>query len=441
MLKTLFGFDESKHNVKTEIIAGITTFLTMSYILAVNPTMFANIGKTLGEEYGMPIDAVFTATALAAIVGTLVMAVYAKKPFGLAPGMGLNAFFVYTICISMGYSWQFALTAILIEGVIFIILSATHVRDLIVDSLPISLRHAIGVGIGLYITFIGLQNAGIVVHNESTCVILGNLGSTSVILAIVGFFITSALIVLKVKGGMLIGILITTIIGIPMGITHINGFADLPPSIEPIFWQFDWKNVFSLDMLIVIFTLLFIDIFDTMGTVIGVSIKAGMIDKEGKVDNLSKIFMADAIATTAGACLGTNTTTTYIESSAGVAEGGRTGLTAFTIAICFVLSLFFSPIFISIPNEATGPVLALVGVMMCTPIYEIDWREYTEALPAFFTMLLMPLTYSISDGIMIGVIIYVFINMVKGNFRKLNMTLYILVILFIIHYIAMLFIK
>ena len=441
MLKTLFGFDASKHNVKTEIIAGITTFLTMSYILAVNPAMFANIGKTLGEEYGMPIDAVFTATALAAIVGTLVMAVYAKKPFGLAPGMGLNAFFVYTICISMGYTWQFALTAILIEGVIFIILSATHVRDLIVDSIPISLRHAIGVGIGLYITFIGLQNAGIVVHNESTCVILGDLGSTSVILAIVGFFITSALIVLKVKGGMLIGILITTIIGIPMGITHINGFADLPPSIEPIFWQFDWKNVFSLDMLIVIFTLLFIDIFDTMGTVIGVSIKAGMIDKEGKVDNLSKIFMADAIATTAGACLGTNTTTTYIESSAGVAEGGRTGLTAFTIAICFVLSLFFSPILISIPNEATGPVLALVGVMMCTPIYEIDWREYTEALPAFFTMLLMPLTYSISDGIMIGVIIYVFINMVTGNFRKLNMTLYVLVILFIIHYIAMLFIK
>ena len=440
MLQKLFGFDASKHKVKTEIIAGITTFLTMAYILAVNPSMFADLGNILGEDKGMPVDAVFTATALASIVGTLVMALYAKKPFGLAPGMGLNAFFVYTICIGMGYSWRFALTGILIEGIIFIILSATNVRDFIVNAFPLGLKNAIGVGIGLYIAFIGLQNCGIIAHNDSTAVTLGKLDDPAVFLALIGFLITAALIVRKVKGAMLIGILITTIIGIPMGITHLNGIADTPPSIAPICLQFDWKQVFSIDMFIVVFTLLFLDIFDTLGTVVGVSIKASMIDKEGKVENLSKIFMADAVATTAGACFGTNTTTTYIESSAGVAEGGRTGLTAFTIAVCFVLALFFSPLFLAIPNAATGPVLAIVGVMMCSPVCEIDWKDYAEAIPAFFTMLLMPLAYSISDGIMMGVIIYVFINLVAGNFRKLNITLYVLAVLFIAHYIVMLLI-
>ena len=441
LLHTLFGFDPAKHNVKTEIIAGITTFLTMAYILTVNPAIFADLGNILGEEYGMPTDAVFTATALAAIVGTLVMAVYAKKPFGLAPGMGLNAFFVYTVCISLGYSWQFALTAILIEGIIFIILSATKVRDYIVNAFPLGLKQAIGVGIGLYIAFIGLQNAGIAVPNETTAVTLGKFNEPTVILAVIGFIITSALVIRKVKGGMLIGILITTIIGIPMGITHLNGFADLPPSIEPICWQFNWQDVFSFDMLIVVFTFLFMDLFDTMGTVVGVSVKAGMIDNEGKVDNLSKIFMADAIATTASACFGTNTTTTYIESTAGVAEGGRTGLTSFTIAICFVLSLFFSPIFLAVPSAATGPVLAIVGVMMCTPISEINWKEYSEAIPAFFTMLLMPLAYSISDGIMIGLIVYVFVNLLAGNFKKLNIMLCVLAVLFIAYYIAMIYIN
>ena len=440
LLHTLFGFDPSKHNVKTEIIAGITTFLTMAYILAINPDMFADLGNILGEEYGMPKDAVFTATALAAIVGTLIMAIYAKKPFGLAPGMGLNAFFVYNVCIGMGYSWQFALTSILIEGIVFIILSATNVRDYIVNAFPIGLKQAIGVGIGLYIAFIGLQNSGIIVANATTAVTLGKFNDPKVILAVIGLLITSALVLKKVKGGMLIGILITTVIGIPMGITHLNGFADLPPSIEPICWQFDWKQVFSVDMLIVVFTFLFMDMFDTMGTVVGVSVKAGMIDKEGKVDGLSKIFMADAVATTAGACFGTNTTTTYIESSAGVAEGGRTGLTAFTIAVCFILALFFSPIFLAVPSAATGPVLAIVGVVMCSPVSEINWKDYSEAIPAFFTMLLMPLAYSISDGIMLGLIIYVFINLLAGNFKKLNIAICILAVLFIAHYIAMLFI-
>ena len=440
MLHTLFGFDPSKHKIKTEIIAGITTFLTMAYILAVNPSIFAELGKVLGEDKGMPVDAVFTATAIAAIIGTLIMSIYAKKPFGLAPGMGLNAFFVSTICISMGYSWQFALTAVLIEGILFIILSATKVRDQIVYAFPLGLKNAIAVGIGLYIAFIGLQNSGIIVKNSSTAVALGEFDSPEVLLAIIGFIITSVLIVRKIKGGMLLGILITTLIGIPMSVTHINGVADLPPSIEPIFCQFNWNDVFSIDMLVVVFTLLFIDMFDTIGTVVGVSVKAGMIDNEGKVDGLSKMFMADAISTTLGACCGTNTTTTYIESTAGVAEGGRTGLTSFTIAMCFVLALFFSPLFLAIPSAATGPVLAIVGVMMCTPVREIDWDNYSEAIPAFFTMLLIPLAYSISDGIMLGLLVYVLIHILTGKFRKLNITLYVLAALFLVHYIVRIYI-
>ena len=440
MLKTLFGFDSSKHKIKTEIIAGITTFLTMAYILAVNPSIFADLGNILGEDKGMPVNAVFTATALAAIVGTLVMSIYAKKPFGLAPGMGLNAFFVYTVCVGMGYSWQFALTAILIEGFVFIILSATKVRDAIVNSFPLGLKNAIGVGIGLYIAFIGLKNAGIIVNSEATAVTLGKFDDPAVLLAIVGFIITSILVIRKIKGGMLLGILITTFIGIPMGITHLDKVASIPPSVDPIFCQFDWTHIFTIDMLIVVFTFLFIDMFDTMGTVVGVSVKAGMIDEEGKVDGLSKIFMSDAIATTTGACFGTSTTTTYIESSAGVAEGGRTGLTSFTIAVCFVLALFFSPLFLAIPNAATGPVLAIVGVMMCSPVREIDWQDYSEAIPAFFTMLLMPLAYSISDGIILGLIIYVFVNLFAGNFKKLNIAIYVLAALFIVHYVAMLYI-
>ena len=440
MLHTLFGFDPSKHKIKTEIIAGITTFLTMAYILAVNPSVFAELGNVLGEDKGMPVDAVFTATAIAAIIGTLIMSIYAKKPFGLAPGMGLNVFFVHTICISMGYSWQFALTAVLIEGLIFIILSATKVRDLIVYAFPLGLKNAIAVGIGLYIAFIGLQNSGIVVKNSSTAVALGEFDSPEVILAIIGLIITSVLIVKKIKGGMLLGILITTLIGIPLSVTHIKGVADLPPSIEPIFCQFNWNEVFSIDMLIVVFTLLFIDMFDTIGTVVGVSIKAGMIDNEGKVEGLSKMFMTDAISTTLGACCGTNTTTTYIESSTGVAEGGRTGLTSFTIAMCFVLALFFSPLFLAIPSAATGPVLAIVGVMMCIPVREIDWDNYSEAIPAFFTMLLIPLAYSISDGIMLGLLIYVFIHILTGKFRKLNITLYVLAALFIVHYVVKMYI-
>ena len=427
-----FGFDPSKHNVRTEIIAGLTTFLTMAYILAVNPSIFSAL-----ESQGMPTAAVFTATALAALVGTFVMALYAKKPFGLAPGMGLNAFFVFTVCLGMGLSWQFALTAVFLEGLIFILLTVTNIRSLIVDAIPVGMKNAIGVGIGLYIAFIGLRNVGLIVNNESTSVALGDLGSPEVILAIIGFFITSALVVLKVRGSLLIGILVTSLIGIPMGITKFTGVVSAPPSIEPIFCQFEWGQILSWKMLGVVITFLFIDMFDTIGTVVGVSVKSGMVDKDGKVEGIGKMLMADSIATVAGACFGTSTTTTYIESAAGVAEGGRTGLTSFTVAILFVLALFFSPIFLAIPSAATGPVLVIVGVMMMSPVVNINWEDYSEAIPALITMLLMPLAYSISEGILLGIISYVVINLVGGKVKKLNPTICVLAVLFICKYIFM----
>lgn len=427
-LSKAFGFDSSKHSVRTEIVAGITTFLTMAYILAVNPGIFSNIP-------GMPTGSVFTATALAAIVGTLVMSIYAKKPFGLAPGMGLNAFFVFTVCLGMGYSWQFALTAVFIEGIIFIILSATKVREMIVNAIPSSIKNAIGAGIGLYIAFIGLQNAGIIVNNDSTLVGLGNFGTPTSILFIVGLFLTAILVVLKVKGGILIGMLVTTLVGLPLGVTKFTGVVSLPDSISPIFCKFEWGQIFSWDMLIVVFTFLFIDMFDTIGTVVGVSVKSGMVDKDGHVDGISKILMADAVATTAGACFGTSTTTTYIESASGVAEGGRTGLTSFVIAACFAVALLFSPIFLAIPSAATGAVLVIVGVMMMSPIKDIDWSDYSEAIPAFITAVMMPLAYSIAHGILLGMIAYVVINAVSGKFKKISPTMWVLAVLFVLRYI------
>ena len=431
-LSKVFGFDPSKHTVRTEIIAGLTTFLTMAYILAVNPSIFSAL-----EAQGMPTAAVFTATALAAIVGTLVMSLYAKKPFALAPGMGLNAFFVFTVCLGMGCSWHFALTAVLLEGLIFILLTVTNIRTQIVDAIPVGLKNAIGVGIGLYIAFIGLRNAGFIVSSDSTAVTLGDLGSPEVILAIIGFFLTSALVVLKVRGAMLIGILATAIIGIPMGITKFTGVVSAPPSISSIFCQFEWSEILSWKMLGVVITFLFIDMFDTIGTVDGVSVKSGMVDKEGHVEGIGKMLMADSVATVAGACFGTSTTTTYIESASGVAEGGRTGLTSFTVAILFALALFLSPIFLAIPNAATGPVLVIVGVMMMSPVKNIDWEDYSEAIPALITMLLMPLAYSISEGIMLGIISYVVINLCGGKLKKLNPMMCILAVLFVCKYIFM----
>lgn len=429
-LQKTFGLNPAKHSVRTEIIAGITTFLTMAYILAVNPSIFSAL-----ESQGMPTNAVFTATALAAIVGCLVMSIYAKKPFGLAPGMGLNAFFVYTVCLAMGHPWQMALTAIFLEGILFILLTVTNVRKLIVDAIPVTMKRAIGAGIGLYIAFIGLKSAGIIVNSEATSVALGSFSEPAVILSIIGFLITSVLVILNVKGGMLLGIIATTLIGIPMGVTNFNGVMSTPPSIAPIFCQFEWSQILSWDMVAIVFTFLFIDMFDTIGTVVGVSVKSGMVDKDGNVDGINKVLMADAVATVAGAVFGTSTTTTYIESASGVSEGGRTGLTSFTIAVCFAIALMFSPLFLAIPGAATGPVLFIVGVMMASPVRDIDWSDYSEAIPAFVTMLLMPLAYSISDGIMLGMITYTLLNALAGKLKKVSVMMWILALLFILRYV------
>ena len=428
MLNKLFGFDRTQHSVRTEILAGITTFLTMSYILAVNPTIFSALE-------GMPGGAVFTSTALAAIIGSLMMAFVAKLPFGLAPGMGLNAFFVYTVCMVMGYSWQFALTAVFIEGIIFIIMTITNLREMIVNAIPATLRYAIGGGIGLFIAFIGMQSSGIIVNNDATLVTLGDITSGSALLAIIGLLITGVLYAKNVRGAMLIGILATTLIGIPMGITEFQGVVSMPDSIAPIFCKFEWEHVFSLDMLVVVFTFLFIDLFDTVGTLIGVCSRVGLIEKDGSIKNLNKAFMADSVATTAGAMLGTSTTTTYVESAAGVAQGGRTGLTAFSIACCFVVSLFFSKLFLSIPSAATAPVLIIVGLLMLEPIRNINFSDYTEAIPAFICIITMPMAYSISDGILCGMICYVLLNVLCGKFSKLSPIMYILAVLFVLKYI------
>lgn len=428
MLNKLFGFNPAQTTVKREILAGITTFLTMSYILAVNPSMFSLLD-------GMSSGAVFTATALAAIIGCLAMAFWGKLPFGLAPGMGLNAFFVYSVCLGMGYSWQFALTAVLIEGLIFIVLTVTNVREAIVNAIPLSLRNAIGAGIGLFITFIGLNSAGVIVNNDATLVGLGDITSGSALLALIGLLLTGFMFMRNVPGAILIGILITMVIGIPMGVTEFKGIVSHPESISSIFCKFEFDKVFTLDMLVVVFTFLFIDMFDTVGTLVGVCTKANMIDEKGNIFRLRQAFMADAIATTFGAMLGTSTTTTYVESAAGVAQGGRSGLTALSVAGCFAVALFFSPLFLSIPAAATAPALIIVGLLMMEPITKIPFDDFSEAIPAFVCIVMMPLSYSISNGILLGMISYVLMNMICGKFKKITPAMYILAILFVLKYI------
>ena len=428
MLKKLFGFDSTKTTIRTEIVAGITTFLTMSYILAVNPTMF-------GELDGMPVGSVFTSTALAAIVGCLAMAFVGKLPFGLAPGMGLNAFFVYSVCMGMGYSWQFALTAVLIEGLIFIVLTLTNLREAIVNAIPMSLRNAIGAGIGLFIAFIGLKSAGVVVADGATLVALGDVTSGSALLAFIGLVITGFMYSRNVPGAILLGIIITMVIGIPLGVTEFKGIVSVPESIAPIFCQFEFDKIFSVDMLVVVFTFFFIDMFDTVGTLVGVCTKAKMMDENGNIYRVKQAFMADSIATTAGALLGTSTTTTYVESAAGVAQGGRSGLTALVVGGCFVIAMFFSPLFLSIPSAATAPALIIVGLLMAEQIKNVNFDDFSESIPAFVCMLMMTLTYSISNGILIGMITYVLMNMICGKFKKLSPAMYILAILFILKYI------
>lgn len=423
MLEKLFGFNPRETRVRTEILAGITTFLTMAYILAVNPNILSATGMDKG--------ALFTTTVVASAFATLLMAVYAKLPFGLAPGMGLNAFFAYTVCLTLGYTWQFALTAVLLEGIIFIILTITNLREKIVDALPLTLRNAIGAGIGLFIAFIGLQNAGIIVNNDATLLSLGDITSGSALLGMIGLLVTSILLIKKVRGALLIGILLTTVIGIPMGQTHLDSVFSTPPSMAPIFCQFQWEHIFTKEMVIVVFTFLFVDMFDTIGTLVGVTTKAGMVTKDGKIPHLKQAFLVDAIGTTAGAVLGTSTITTFVESASGVGEGGRSGLTSFVTAVCFLLSLFLAPFFLAVPGAATAPVLILVGLMMMSSVKKVDFLDYSEAIPAFICIIFMPLAYSISDGIVLGMISYVLINLLCGHTKKLTPAMYILSVIFV----------
>ena len=426
MLQKLFGFVPSSMTVKREVIAGITTFLTMAYILAVNPSILSDAGMDKG--------AVFTATVISSVLATLVMAMYAKLPFALAPGMGLNAFFAYTVVLTMGYSWQFALTAVFIEGIIFILLTLTGLRQKIVDSMPLVLRRAISPGIGFFIAFIGLKNAGIVSASPATFVTMGNLHDPAVLLAAFGILLSAVLLIKKVTGALLIGILVTTVIGIPLGVTHFSSVLDVPPSIAPVVMKFEWHNVLSFDMAICVLTFLFIDMFDTIGTLLGVSHRAGMVDEKGNIPHLTEAFMADAIGTAAGAMLGTSTVTTYVESASGVNAGGRSGLTSFTTAICFALALFLAPLFLAIPAQATAPALVLVGVMMMTDVSKLHLGDFADAVPAFVCIALMPLTYSISDGILMGLIAYVLLRIFAGRYRELKLGMIVLAVLFVLKY-------
>lgn len=427
MLTKLFGFDPRVSTLRTEVMAGLTTFLTMAYILAVNPSILS--------ETGMDRGAVFTTTVVMAGLSTIFMGLYAKLPLALAPGMGLNAFFAYTVCLVMGYSWQFALTAVFLEGLLFIVLTLTNLREKIVDVIPDTLKKAISAGIGLYIAFIGLKSAGIIVDNQATLVSLGDITQGSALLGIVGIGITSILLVRNVKGALLFGILATTLVGIPLGVTRYNGVVSMPPNIEPIFMQFEWDHILTRDMAVVVFTFLFVDLFDCIGTVIGVTERAGLV-KDGKIPRLKQVFVVDSLSTTVGAVMGTSTVAVYVESAAGVNEGGRSGLTAFTTGACFLLALFLSPLFLSIPAAATTPVLVLVGLMMMGSVLGVNFADYSEAIPAFVCILFMPLCYSISDGIVLGHLCYIFVNLLSGNHRKVTLGMLILAAFFLLKFIV-----
>lgn len=458
MLEKVFKLSENKTDAKTEILAGITTFMTMAYILAVNPSILSATGMDSG--------AVFTATALAAFIGTLLMAIFANYPFALAPGMGLNAYFAYTVVLGMGYSWEYALTAVFAEGIIFILLSATNVREAIFNAIPQNLKAAVSVGIGLFIAFIGLQNAKIVIggstllqlfsvdkYNEVNGVSasFNDVGIT-VLLAIIGIIVTGILVVKNIKGNILWGILITWLLGIICQFTGLYvpnadlGFYSLLPnfsnglsipSLSPIFCKLDFSGIFSLNFIVILFAFLFVDLFDTIGTLIGVSAKADMLDENGKLPRIKGALMADAVATTVGAVIGTTTTTTFVESASGVSEGGRTGLTSVTTAILFGLSLFLSPIFLAIPSFATAPALVIVGLYMLTNVTNIDFNDMSEAIPCYVCIIAMPFFYSISEGISMGVITYVALNLITGKAKekKVSILMYVLAVLFILKYV------
>ena len=457
MLEKLFKLKENGTDAKTEILAGVTTFMTMAYILAVNPSILS--------ETGMDQGAVFTATAVASLLGTLFMSLFANYPFALAPGMGLNAYFAYTVVLGMGYSWETALTAVFIEGLIFIVLSLTNVREAIFNAIPINLKAAVSVGIGLFIAFIGLQNAKIVIGGSTLLQLFSvedyntlngveasfNDVGITVLLAVIGILITGILVIKNIKGNILWGILITWLLGIVCQLAGLyvpNGelgfYSLLPdfsnglaiPSLSPIFGKMQFDGIFSLEFLVVIFAFLFVDIFDTLGTLIGVSTKANMLDENGKLPRIKGALLADAVATTAGAVLGTSTVTTFVESASGVTEGGRTGLTSITTAILFGVALLFSPIFLAIPSFATAPALVVVGFYMLTNVVNIDFNDLAEAIPCYICIIAMPFFYSISEGIAMGVISYVVLNLVTGKAKgRISVLMYVLAVLFILKYI------
>ena len=431
LLEKVFKLSEHNTDVKTEIIAGITTFMTMAYILVVN----VNI---LGEA-GMDRNAVFAATAIAAFIGCAAMALLANYPIALAPGMGLNAFFAYTVVLGMGHTWQFALCAVLIEGIIFIILTATNVREKIIDCIPPVLKHAVTAGIGLFIAFIGLANAGLVV-NGSTILALGDMRNPLVLLTIVGIIIASILIAKNVKGAFLIAMLAISAIGMTLGLVDLPQgiISTTVPSIKPLFLQafsVPTNEIFSLKMLVIVITFLFVDLFDTVGCLVGVASKGDLLDENGKLPKAKQALFADAIATTAGALLGTSTVTSYVESASGIGEGGRTGLTAMTTGILFLLSLFLSPLFIAVPTQATSPVLIIVGVMMASSLKEIDFNDFTNAIPAFLTLVMMPFAYSIADGIIFGIISFTILKLATGKSKEVNVYLIVLSILFALKFV------
>ncbi|MBC9913728.1 NCS2 family permease [Chitinophaga varians] len=435
MLAKFFRLSENNTTVKKEVLAGLTTFSTMAYILAVNPSILSRTG--------MDFNALITATALAAAIGTLVMALYARLPIGVAPGMGLNAFFAYTIVSGMGYSWQFALTAVFLEGIIFIILSMFRIREAIINSIPENLKHAISVGIGLLIALIGMANAGIIETGmrhvgdgrlEGVILKMGDVTSLGPLIALIGLIISAVLMYRKVNAALLIGILAATVVGIPLGITHLpeGHLVSLPPSVTPIAFKLQFDKIFSLDMVMILFTLLMVNLFDTVGTLIGLCNKAGLLDENGRLPRAKQALMADAVGTTAAGLLGTSVVTAYVESASGVAAGGRTGLTALTISVMFLLSLFFAPVFAMIPQAATAPALIIVGMLMMGSVVKIDFNDVTEAIPAFLAIVMMPYTYSIAEGIVFGMLSYVLLKVLTGQYKQISPVMYVLAILFIV---------
>ncbi|MDH6310716.1 AGZA family xanthine/uracil permease-like MFS transporter [Dysgonomonas sp. PFB1-18] len=426
LLERTFKLSENKTTIRKELLAGLITFLTMSYILIVNPSILS--------ATGMDKDALFTTTALATIFATLLMAFLAKLPIAQAPGMGLNSFFAFSVVLGMGYSWQFALTAVFIEGIIFILLTFFNIRELIVKSIPKVLKDAIPVGIGLFITLIGLKGAGIVVANENTLLTIGDFSQHSVWIALLGLLITAVLFVRNVNGSILIGIVVATLFGIILGDVKLpeGAVVSMPPSIAPIFAKFEWNHIFTFDMLIVVFTFLFVNLFDTVGTLIGVVSKAGLADEDGNFPQMKKALFADALGTTVGAVLGTSTITSYVESASGVASGGRTGLTAVSTAMMFVLALFFAPLFLMVPAAATAPALVIVGLFMISSVAKINFNDMSEGLPAFLTIVFMPFTYSIAEGIVFGMLSFAFIKVCSGKSKDVSVTVYVIAVLFLL---------